>query len=291
MNVALHAGAITAALLGLAAASLLLSRTKQGVSIFYALVVLIAGITALSAAHVLLHGNFTTVSLPIGLPGTGARLRFDALASAFALVANLSIAITSLYAIGYGRHEETPLRVLPFYALFALGTFGVTRLDRQRTLEVGLRVVAADRDGVHIGTDELFLALQLVADDAFTFLVAWEFMSLSSWALVIVRHREAESRFAASFYLVMALIGALALIFAFGVLASCGDYLFDTMRAHKLGDGAAALVLFLTLAGAGSKSGSRSYSKAIASISGSYCVSNAATGGSSSKLSASDMSG
>lgn len=220
MNVALHAGAITAALLGLAAASLLLSRTKQGISIFYALVVLVAGSAALSAAYALLQGNFTTVSLPIGLPGTGARLRFDALASAFALIANLSIAITSLYAIGYGRHEETPLRVLPFYALFILG-----------------------------------MNLVLVADDAFTFLVAWEFMSLSSWALVVVRHREAESRFAASFYLVMALIGALALIFAFGVLASGGDYLFDTMRAHKLGDGAAALVLFLTLAGAGSKSG------------------------------------
>lgn len=220
MSVALHAGAITAALLGLAAASLLLSRTKQGISIFYALVVLVAGSAALSAAYALLQGNFTTVSLPIGLPGTGARLRFDALASAFALIANLSIAITSLYAIGYGRHEETPLRVLPFYALFILG-----------------------------------MNLVLVADDAFTFLVAWEFMSLSSWALVVVRHREAESRFAASFYLVMALIGALALIFAFGVLASGGDYLFDTMRAHKLGDGAAALVLFLTLAGAGSKSG------------------------------------
>ena len=144
----------------------------------------------------------------------------DPLAAAFSLIINLSISITSVYAIGYGRDEKTPLRVLPFYALFVLG----------------MNVV-------------------LVADDAFSFLVAWEFMSLSSWALVVVRHREKETRSAGSFYLTMALIGALALIFAFGVLAAGGDYLFDSMRAHKLDEGSAAVVLFLALMGAGSKSG------------------------------------
>ena len=32
-----------------------------------------------------------------------------------------------------------------------------------------------------------------MADDAFSFLVAWEFMSLSSWALVLANHRAAEN--------------------------------------------------------------------------------------------------
>ena len=31
--------------------------------------------------------------------------------------------------------------------------------------------------------------LVVVADDAFTFLFSWEFMSLSSWALVMAHHR------------------------------------------------------------------------------------------------------
>ena len=34
--------------------------------------------------------------------------------------------------------------------------------------------------------------LVVLADDAFTFLVVWEFMSLASWALVIAHHRDAR---------------------------------------------------------------------------------------------------
>jgi formate hydrogenlyase subunit 3/multisubunit Na+/H+ antiporter MnhD subunit len=34
--------------------------------------------------------------------------------------------------------------------------------------------------------------LVVLADDAFTFLVSWEFMSLSSWALVMAHHRARE---------------------------------------------------------------------------------------------------
>ena len=36
--------------------------------------------------------------------------------------------------------------------------------------------------------------LVVLADDAFTFLFAWEFMSLSSWALVMAHHREPRQR-------------------------------------------------------------------------------------------------
>jgi formate hydrogenlyase subunit 3/multisubunit Na+/H+ antiporter MnhD subunit len=69
--------------------------------------------------------------------------------------------------------------------------------------------------------------LVLLADDAFTFLVAWEFMSLSSCALVMAHHREAENVRAAYIYLVMASIGTLALLLAFGALAGAdGGYGF-----------------------------------------------------------------
>jgi len=103
------------------------------------------------------EGPSTTV-LPLGLPWIGARFRLDALASFFLVVVNLGAAAASLFAIGYARHEEEPQRVLPFYPAF----------------------LAA-------------MNLVVIADDAFSFLVAWEFMSLVSWALVMARRRDPEN--------------------------------------------------------------------------------------------------
>jgi hydrogenase-4 component B len=220
MNVATHAGAITAALVALAAAGLPLARIARGPFIFYLSSALIAALAAASGAISLWNGGVSVVSLPIGLAGGGTSLRMDALSATFVVIVNVATAFASLYAMGYGRDEKEPARVLPFYALFVLG-----------------------------------MNLVLVADDAFSFLVAWEFMSLSSWALVLPNHEEGENRRAAALYLVMAFIGALALIFAFGVMATGGDYLFAAMRAHALAPLEAAIVLLLVIIGAGSKSG------------------------------------
>src|SRR5690606_12438051 len=60
-------------------------------------------------------------SLPLGLPWSGAHFRIDALSAFFLLVVNLGGALASLYALGYGRHETAPGRVLPFYAAFLAG--------------------------------------------------------------------------------------------------------------------------------------------------------------------------
>ena len=74
--------------------------------------------------------------------------------------------------------------------------------------------------------------LVVLADDAFTFLVSWEFMSLTSWALVIAHHRISENLRAGYVYLLMASFGTLALLLAFGLLAGAdGNYAFDAMRA------------------------------------------------------------
>ena len=89
--------------------------------------------------------------------------------------------------IGYGRHETAPQRVLPFYPAF----------------------LAA-------------MNLVVLADDAFSFLVAWEFMSLTSWALVMSHHRAAENANAGYVYLVMASFGTLALLLGFGLLGRTG---------------------------------------------------------------------
>jgi len=46
--------------------------------------------------------------------------------------------------------------------------------------------------------------LVLLAQDAFSFLVGWEFMSLASWALVVSEHTSEDNRRAALVYLIMA---------------------------------------------------------------------------------------
>ena len=63
------------------------------------------------------------------------------------------------------------------------------------------------------------MTLVVLADDAFTFLVSWEFMSLTSWALVMAHHRVPENVRAGYVYLVMASFGTLTLLLAFGLLA------------------------------------------------------------------------
>lgn len=211
-----------AGLLGVAAAGIVAGRTAFGTPLVYggSLVVCLAGLAA--ALWQLLSGSSAaTLHLALGLPGIGANFRLDALAAFFLVVANLGGATASLYALGYGRHESAPFRVLPFYPAYLAG-----------------------------------MNLVVLADDAFSFLIAWEFMSLTSWALVLSHHREPENARAGYIYLLMASFGTLTLLLAFGVLAGAeGSYTFAWMRAHHLDVLPATLVLLLALAGAGSKAG------------------------------------
>jgi hydrogenase-4 component B len=98
--------------------------------------------------------------------------------------------------------------------------------------------------------------LVLLAADAFTFLFAWEFMSLSSWALVMAHHRRPGNAAAGYLYLLMASFGTLALLLAFGLLAGpSGGYEFQAIRQAPPAATIAAVVLVLALIGAGSKAG------------------------------------
>jgi formate hydrogenlyase subunit 3/multisubunit Na+/H+ antiporter MnhD subunit len=176
---------------------------------------------ALAVAGLLGRSAVQHLTLPIGLPWLGARFRIDALSAFFQIVINLGAAAASLYAIGYGRHEEAPGRVLPFYPVFLAG-----------------------------------MNLVLVADDAFSFLVAWEFMSLSSWALVLAHHRDRENADAGYIYILMASFGTFALLLAFGLLAGPnGQYAFGDIRGMTHAGWLEGLVLVLVLIGAGSKAG------------------------------------
>lgn len=184
---------------------------------------LVGGVcAAIFLADVLPRGaDALTATLPFGLPWLGMHLRLDPLSGFFLAVVNLGGLAASAYAIGYGAHEKEPLRILPFFPAFIAGMNGV-----------------------------------ILADDAFTFLVAWEFMSLSSFALVIAHHHEVENRAAAYIYLLMASFGTLCLLMAFGVLGGGTQaYDFATMRLAAKNAWMIGAVLALVTLGAGSKAG------------------------------------
>jgi len=210
------------ALLALGLVAVLIARRPRATLVVYAAAfVLSTALLALGLSALLGRAAPTSLALPIGLPWIGANFRLDALASFFLLVVNLGGAAASFYAIGYGRHERDPQRVLPFFPAFLAG-----------------------------------MNLVLLADDAYTFLVSWEFMSLASWALVMAHHREPGNQRAGYVYILMASFGTMALLLAFGLLAgSSGAYTFHAMREASPSAGVAAMVLTLALAGAGSKAG------------------------------------
>ena len=85
----------------------------------------------------------------------------------------------------------------------------------------------------------LFIAgmnLVLIADDAFVFLSAWEFMSLTSWVLVLRDPPRCGDAARGAFYLVMASFGTACLLLAFGMLAGpAGGYGFAGIRLAPAG--------------------------------------------------------
>lgn len=199
-----------------------IARSASATPFVYAICA-VASAAGLGAALLSLTGGLSAAPLvlPLGLPWVGAHFRIDALAAFFLVVVNLGGTAASIYGLGYGHHEDAPHRVLPFFPAFLAG-----------------------------------MNLVVMADDAFTFLLSWEFMSLASWALVLAHHREAANARAAYVYLLMASFGTMALLLAFGLLAGPGgEYAFASIREADRAPAIAALALVLMLVGAGSKAG------------------------------------
>jgi formate hydrogenlyase subunit 3/multisubunit Na+/H+ antiporter MnhD subunit len=212
-----------AALLVTGAVAVMIRQRKWARWLTYGCSLMVCAIGCAIAAVDLIGGpaGGSAITLPLGLPWIGANFHMDALAAFFLVAINLGGAVASLYGFGYGRHEKAPERVLPFFPVFLAG-----------------------------------MNLVLIAADAFSFLFSWEFMSLTSWALVMTHHREEENRKAGLVYILMASFGTLALLLAFGLMAGPdGGYAFSTMRAHGVSPELAGLVLALAMVGTGSKAG------------------------------------
>ena len=142
------------ALLGVGLAAVAARHRPEAPRAVYVACLALCALGLATATTVLVTGTpGGELALPMGLPWLGAHLRLDLLSAFFLLVVNLAGALASLYALGYAVERPTAARILPFFPAFLAG-----------------------------------MNLVLLADDAFTFLLAWEFMSLASWALVLAEH-------------------------------------------------------------------------------------------------------
>jgi formate hydrogenlyase subunit 3/multisubunit Na+/H+ antiporter MnhD subunit len=162
-------------------------------------------------------------TLLIGLPDLPMHLRLDALSRVFLALLGSASAGISLFASGYFRKGEGT----------APGVLGLQY--------------------------HLFLASMgfvLLADDAYAFMVAWETMALASYFLVTSQHGIPEIRSAGFLYLLMAHVGAIAILLSFGILqGGTWQFTFDAMRAATLPPAWATAAFLLALFGFGAKAG------------------------------------
>ncbi|RPH52648.1 MAG: hydrogenase [Desulfobacteraceae bacterium] len=148
--------------------------------------------------------------------------QIDAL-SAFFLVLIFGISmLAAIYSFHYMHEEEKPRATAVNYLFFSLLTAS--------------------------------MALVVTATNIITFMLLWETMSLSSFALVIYNHHKAENRKAGYLYFVFSHVGAMFILAAFGIIYSCtGSFDFKEMAA--LTNAAKMVVFIFTFIGFGSKAG------------------------------------
>ncbi len=180
----------------------------------------VAGMGALALAP-----DFAAQSavLPLGLPDLPFHVRLDALSGFFLLLLGSAGAGISIFAAGYFRQGEGTapgLLCLQYHVFLAS------------------------------------MAMVILADDAYLFMVAWETMALSSYFLVTAQHRLPEIRRAGFLYLLMAHVGALGILLCFGVLhGGSWQMTFAAMRGATLAPAWASVAFVLALFGFGAKAG------------------------------------
>ncbi len=155
---------------------------------------------------------------PAVVPYVKLGFKLDALSAFFVLIVSALGLALSIYSLGYARG---------FYGRKSVGLLGAFY-------------------------NALLLATTLVftANNAFSFLIAWELMALTAYCLVSFEHEREEARRAGVLYFVMSHIGTGFLILGFLLLfQASGGYGFDAFHAlgntMSAGSRNAAFVFFL----------------------------------------------
>ncbi|MDH2915481.1 MAG: hydrogenase 4 subunit B [Gallionella sp.] len=210
-------------MLGLA--GLVLQRSKYVIA--HVIFPLGALVSLLLAAVAFLSLGEAPVSLvlPFGLPDLPFHQRLDSLSSFFLILLGVATVGVSLFGSGYFRHMDGK-------------TLGLLCLQYHLFLAS--------------------MALVLLADDAYMFMVAWEAMALSSYFLVTTDHAIPDIRKAGYLYLLIAHVGAIAILLSFGVMQGgngISAYTFDAMRGAHLASFWASAAFLMALFGFGAKAG------------------------------------
>jgi hydrogenase-4 component B len=168
-------------------------------------------------------GRAPTFASPL-LPLTGIALRIDGLSALFLMVIGVVGAAVAVYGFGYSAAHE-----------------GRRNL---RLLGAMLNVLL------------LSLSVQVMADNALTFLMAWEVMSLSAYLLVLTEHDQPGALRAAHWYIAITHAGSVALVAMF-LLMSAGELTasFAAMRSAALTPPVRDAAFVLALVGFGAKAG------------------------------------
>jgi len=169
------------------------------------------------------RGVVPTLAAPF-LPLTGLALRVDGLSAFFLVVVGVVGGAVTVYGAGYSAAYEGR------YSLRLLGAM--------------LNVLL------------LSLCVQVMADNALTFLMAWEAMSLSAYSMVLTEHDRPGTLRAAHWYIAVTHAGFAALVAMF-LLLSAGDLTasFASMRSASLTPGVRDAAFALALLGFGTKAG------------------------------------
>jgi formate hydrogenlyase subunit 3/multisubunit Na+/H+ antiporter MnhD subunit len=196
----------------------LISNVVFPLSALTSLLVASGGLWALAAPA-------SVMVLPLGLPDLPFHLRLDPLSGFFLILLGGASLGVSLFSAGY-------------FKTMAGATLGLLCLEYHLFL-VGMTLV-------------------LLADDAYMFMVAWETMALASYFLVTTDHNVPDIRKAGYLYLLVAHVGAIAILLGFGVMQGghgIGAYTFDAMRAAQLAPFWSSVAFLLALFGFGAKAG------------------------------------
>ena len=202
----------------------LLIAVSFSLTSFASFLIVAAGIWAVA------RGNLEKMILPVGLPDLPFHLRLDLLSGFFITIVGLLAFFVSIYSIGYVKAflgHRSVTRLVIFYVVFLAG-----------------------------------MLMVILADDALFFLISWEVMAAASYFLVLFEDERIENRRAAFLYLVVAHVGAIAILLSFGVMAGLAtgftgfnSYTFDAMRETDLPAGLASVAFLLAFVGFGAKAG------------------------------------
>ncbi len=188
-----------------------------GCALVGALAGLVLGAVCLGAGHA---PTFTASFLPL----TGFTLRLDGLSAFFLIVIGVVGSAAAVYGFGYSAAYE--------------GRYSLRML------------------GAMVNVLLLSLTVQVMADNALTFLMAWEVMSLSAYVMVLTEHDRPETVRAARWYIGVTHAGFAALVAMF-LLLSVGDLTtsFAATRSASLTPGVRDAAFVLGLFGFGAKAG------------------------------------